>query len=285
MKTTGALLLLAMTFTAGCSVRAADPPASADWPMYNRDYTATRFSPLSEITPKNVANIRQVCSYMLPEVSTFESSLVEVSGTLYFTTPEYTYALDAGNCGLKWRVRHPLPNGGGTVRGVAFAGNRVFRGFRDGLVIAYDTANGEQAWATGLAAPDGGRAIIAAAPIAWNGMIFIGTSGAGTACMCQVAGLDAATGRVVWTFTLVPTGSAPGSETWPRGVRVGGGSTWTTYTLDPDAGALYVPSGNPGPDFSGAYRPGANLYARTRSSCWTKQASSAPGIGSCTRRP
>jgi alcohol dehydrogenase (cytochrome c) len=259
-KLTCALPLLPVIFLAGCSLRAADPPGSADWPMYNRDFNATRFSPLSEITPKNVANLHQVCSYVLPEPSTFESSLVEVSGTLYFTTSEYTYALDAGNCGLKWRVRHQLQGGGGTVRGVAFAGNRVFRGFRDGSMIAYDAANGEQVWATKLTAPDGGRATIAASPIAWNGMIFIGTSGAESACLCQVAGLDAATGRVMWTFTLVPTGDAPGAETWPKGVHVGGGSTWTTYTLDPDTGALYVPSGNPGPDFSGAYRPGANLY-------------------------
>jgi len=58
----------------------------------------------------------------------------------------------------------------------------------------------------------------------------------------------------------VPTGNAPGAESWPKGVHVGGGSVWTSLTLDPDSGALYVPTGNPGPDFSGAYRPGANLY-------------------------
>jgi alcohol dehydrogenase (cytochrome c) len=41
---------------------------------------------------------------------------------------------------------------------------------------------------------------------------------------------------------------------------VGGGSVWTTISIDTESGALYVPTGNPGPDFSGAYRPGANLY-------------------------
>jgi len=79
---------------------------SADWPMYSHDYASTGFSKLSEITPKNIANLRQVCSYPLPESTTFESSLVEVNGTLYFTSSEYTYAIDAGDCRLKWRVRH-----------------------------------------------------------------------------------------------------------------------------------------------------------------------------------
>ena len=228
--------------------------------MYNHDYASTGFSKLSDITPKNVSGLRQVCSYVLPESTTFESSLVAVNGTLFFTTSEYTYAIDAANCGLRWRVRHEVQGPGGTVRGVALAGNRVFRGFRDGYVIAYDIANGEQIWSTKLTEPDGSPAIIAASPIVLNGMVFIGTSGAERACDCFAAGLDAATGRVVWTFPLVPTGDAPGADTWPKGVHVGGGSLWTSFTIDPDSGALYVPTGNPGPDFSGAYRPGANLY-------------------------
>lgn len=41
----------------------------------------------------------------------------------------------------------------------------------------------------------------------------------------------------------------------------GGGSTWTTYTLDTRDGSLYVPVGNPAPDFSNRYRPGRNLYS------------------------
>src|ERR1700674_2540380 len=222
-------------------------PGSTDWPSYNRDYTSTRYSQLAEITPKNVSGLRQVCSYPLPETATFESGLVAVNGALYFTTSEYTYAIDAGTCVLRWRVRHEVEGPGGTVRGVAVAGNRVYRGFRDGYVIAYNTTDGTQAWATRLKEADGGPATVAASPIAWNGMVFIGTSGAERACACVVAGLEAATGRVIWTFPLVPTGNSPGAETWPKGVHVGGGSVWTSLTIDPDSGALYVPTGNPGP--------------------------------------
>ena len=236
------------------------PGSSADWPMHSADYESTGFSRLSEITPKNVANLRQVCSYPLPEMATFESSLIEAGGTLYFTSSEYTYAIDAGDCRLKWRVRHEQKGPGGTVRGVALDGNRIYRGFRDGYMIAYDALNGEQIWSTQLQESDGKPATIAASPLVWNGMVLIGTSGAERACGCVIAGLDAATGKVVWTFALVPTGDAPGAESWPKGVHVGGGSVWTSLTIDPNSGALYVPTGNPGPDFSGAYRPGANLY-------------------------
>jgi alcohol dehydrogenase (cytochrome c) len=42
-------------------------------------------------------------------------------------------------------------------------------------------------------------------------------------------------------------------------VPVNGGATWTSYTLDPDTGLLYVPGGNPAPDFVPTLRPGSNL--------------------------
>ena len=228
--------------------------------MYNGDYASTRYSQLSEITPKSVGAIRQICSYSLPENATFESSLVAVGGSLYFTTSEYTYSINAATCALRWRARHVVEGAGGTVRGVAIAGDRVFRGFRDGSVIAYNNATGEPAWTTRLTDADGANSTIAASPSVWNGMLFIGTSGAERACACIVAALDAATGRVLWKFQLVPTGNASGAETWPKGVRIGGGSVWTSITVDPQSGALYVPTGNPSPDFSGEYRPGANLY-------------------------
>ena len=256
MRTITRFTLLGLSFA--LAINGQSP--AADWPMYAHDYNSTRFSQLSEITPKNVAGLKQVCSYALPEEATFESSLVAINGTLYFTTSEYTYAINAANCALRWRVRHEIQGPGGTVRGAAIAGNRLFRGFRDGSMIAYDIKNGEQLWSAKLTEPDGKPATIAASPVVWNGMVFIGTSGAERACGCIIAGLDAATGKVLWTFQLVPTGDAPGAETWPKGVHVGGGSMWTSISVDPDSGALYVPTGNPGPDFSGAYRPGANLY-------------------------
>lgn len=260
MRTKTRLTLLGISF-ASAIYGQPSRPNPADWPMYAHDYNSTRYSQLSEITPKNVVGLKQVCSYALPEQATFESSLVAIDGTLYFTTPEYTYALNAANCALRWRVRHEMQGAGvGTVRGAAIAGNRLYRGFRDGSMIAYDIKDGEQLWSAKLTEPDGRPATIAASPVVWNGMVFIGTSGAERACGCIIAGLDAATGKVLWTFQLVPTGDAPGAETWPKGVHVGGGSLWTSITVDPDSGALYVPTGNPGPDFSGAYRPGANLY-------------------------
>jgi len=172
------LLLSCFLVTLGKPRAFSQNSAAADWPAYARDYGSTGYSPLSEIKPQNVTGLKQICSYSLPEQTTFESSLVVLSGTMYFTTTEHTYAVDASNCALRWRVRHEMQNPGRTVRGVAIAGNRLYRGFSDGYVMAYDLASGDQVWATRLMETDGRPATIAASPAAWNGMVFIGTSGA-----------------------------------------------------------------------------------------------------------
>src|SRR6188472_4022779 len=39
--------------------------AGADWPMYNRDLGGTRFSPLKQITSKNVASLKLAWQFKL----------------------------------------------------------------------------------------------------------------------------------------------------------------------------------------------------------------------------
>ncbi len=86
--------------------------------------------------------------------------------------------------------------------------------------------------------------------------------------------LDAKTGKIVWEFYLVPKtegdptrglqGATPlDMSTWKNstGTPITGGATWTSYTLDPITGELYVPGGNPAPDFATGPREGANLYS------------------------
>src|SRR4029078_11179917 len=40
----------------------------------------------------------------------------------------------------------------------------------------------------------------------------------------------------------------------------GGGAAWTTYAFDRQSETLFIPVGNPGPDYFRASRPGANLF-------------------------
>jgi alcohol dehydrogenase (cytochrome c) len=113
-----------------------------------------------------------------------------------------------------------------------------------------------------------------AAPIAWNGLVYLGTATGFKSMKGRLYALSAATGSIVWETYLVPrsdgdpirgpAGAMPVSAitTWKNApdVPISGGGTWTSYTLDPATGRLYVPAANPSPDFVLSLREGENLY-------------------------
>ena len=80
---------------------------AASWPVYNRTRAVDRFSPLGEINGSNVAQMKTVCTYTLPEVTSLQTGPLVVDGTMYFTTDTVSYAIDAGTCAERWKqARH-----------------------------------------------------------------------------------------------------------------------------------------------------------------------------------
>jgi len=246
-----------------------------DWPSYNKTLRSDRFSPLDEITPANVGNMRVLCTYDTGQYTGFNSGLLEVNGSLIFATEFDLFSIDANDCRENWRIhenyRPATPQG--VSRGAAYLDGRLFRGTQDGRVLAYDFKTGRRLWETAIADPKKGESV-PAAPIAWNGLVFIGNAGGDIkGVKGRMYALDAETGRIVWESYLVPKG--PGDRergpqgrfpldgsSWrtPPGSPITGGATWTSYTLDPAHGLLYIPGGNPGPDFAADMREGGNLY-------------------------
>ncbi len=246
---------------------AVQPVADGDWPGYNRTLDGQRFSPLNQITPENVANLKKVCEFDIGEISNFQSGIVVANNTLFATTDTNTFAIDPATCQQKWKHHYekPTPEGLRVNRGVAYMDGKVFRGINTGGLIAIDANTGQQLWETTMADPAKGESV-PAAPIAWNGMVFIGQAGGDNkGVRGRMMAFNAADGKQLWSFDLVPT-QGPGSDTWPPETPENprtGGATWTSYTLDPAAGLLYVPVGNAAPDFDIKQRPGLNLYTNS----------------------
>jgi len=240
---------------------------AGDWPSYNRTLAGDRFSPLTEITPSNVAQLTQVCTYNLPEVAALQSGPIVVSGAMFFSTDTITYAIDAATCAERWhKARHVTTPGGGPAvnRGVAYSNGRVYRGTSDAHVLALDAGDGHSVWDITLDVAGPGVQV-PMAPIAWHDKIFIGNAGGDRAGVIgHVYALDAATGRVAWKFDVVPPEAR---ATWGKGAAsaypISGGAFWTSFTLDENRGVLYVSAGNPAPDFDAAMRDGENLYANS----------------------
>jgi len=253
--------------------RAADAPAIADWPSYNRTLTSERYVPFDEIDKGNVAGLRQLCVYDLGLDTSFQTGPVVIGRTLYGTSESDIFAIDAGTCAQKWRVHEDIRGRLPVNRGVAYLDGMLFRGVQDGRVFAYDAATGRKLWETRIADPSHGESV-PAAPIAWNGMVFIGNAGGDNyEGRGRMYGLDAKTGKILWETYMVPNPGppAPNNErmqaiaraTWgnARDIPVSGGATWTSYSLDVQRGLLYISGGNPSPDFLTRVRPGANLFS------------------------
>jgi alcohol dehydrogenase (cytochrome c) len=149
----------------------------------------------------------------------------------------------------------------------------LFRGTQDGRVLAYDFKTGRRIWEATIADAKRGESV-PSAPIAWDGLVFVGNAGGDfKGGKGRMYALDAKTGKIVWEFFLVPKaegdvargpqGATPlNMSTWQNapGIPISGGGTWTSYTLDTKTGQLYVPGGNPAPDFAIAAREGENLF-------------------------
>jgi alcohol dehydrogenase (cytochrome c) len=243
-----------------------DKTPPGDWPAYNRTLSGDRFSPLAQIDKSNVAKLQSVCSYTLPEVSALQTGPIVVAGAIYFTTETRSYAIDAASCEAKWVVERPLekPSALAVHRGFAYADGRLFRGTSDAHVLALDAKDGHTLWDHEIAVRTPGMTM-PMAPIAANGLVFIGNAGGDqTGVTGHVYALDAKDGHTVWRFDVVPD-SGPARATWPNAdtLPITGGAFWTSFTLDADNGVLYVPAGNPAPDFDAEARGGDNLYANS----------------------
>ena len=247
-----------------------------DWPSYNRTLTSTRFSPLRQIDSENASRLAVLCTYDTGEITGFNSGILEVNGALLFATEYNLYSIDPDTCKLNWRAHEDYTPATpqGVNRGPAFMDGKIFRGTQDGRIIAYDFTSGKKLWQTRIADPGKGESV-PAAPIAWNGMVFAGNAGGDIkGVKGRMYGIDAETGKVKWEFYLVPKSPDDKSygpdvkspltgKTWgvPDGSPITGGATWTSYTIDPSTGLLYVPGGNPAPDFAADVRKGENLYS------------------------
>lgn len=239
----------------------------SDWAGYNNTYTGSRFSPLREITPSNVRSLVPACTYDLGERVPMESGPVVVNGTLYITTAENTYALDAASCALRWKHRYsytPKPPFDLKVnRGVAFLNGRLFRGSNDGRVYALDAWTGKELWNVAAGDPSRGETF-PAAPVVWRNLMYIGNAGGDNFGVTgRLMAFDTDSGGRRWSFELAPQSGAA-AQSWPPSTEIvpkGGAASWTTYALDTLSGTIYVPTGNSAPDFLPGVRPGANLYA------------------------
>ncbi len=233
-------------------------PADGDWPMFNRTYAGDRWSPLGQITTANAAQLQPVCILSLGVLGSFQGAPLIYRGTGYIGSTYGVWAFDAATCARKWSYTYSPqgPEGIPTSRGLAIYDGKIFRGTPDNHLLAIDMQTGKLLWDAHVA--DGAESYsIGAAPIVFEGRVYVGLAGGDYGNTGHVYAFDARTGARVWTFDAID------ARTWPKGAETGGGGTWTSVAVDPDKKLVFVPIGNPAPDYYLPARPGDNLYTNS----------------------
>jgi PQQ-dependent dehydrogenase (methanol/ethanol family) len=223
-----------------------------NWLMYWGDYQGTHYSPLSSITPANVASLRAAWSAPVPGDTVSESTPLVVDGVMYGTSggsPRTVTAIDARTGRQIWRFVRPqkVRNPGETDvvnRGVAILGHRVFVGTNDAALLCLDARTGLLLWEVQVADTMEGFNITSP-PLIVKDKIIVGHAGGEYALRGFLDAYDVS-GKHLWRFYTIPGPGEFGNDTWKEDSwKTGGGGTWLTGTYDPELDTLYWPIGNP----------------------------------------
>jgi PQQ-dependent dehydrogenase (methanol/ethanol family) len=258
------------------------------WPIAAKDFGATRYSGLAEITTENVGRLALKWTFSSGRLRGHEAPPLVVGSTMYVTTPfpNQLVALDLASPGapMKWTYRPPIIEAAEGVaccdivnRGAAYADGRVFLNTLDNQTVAVDARTGKEVWRVRTGDIHRGETITMA-PLVVKGKVLVGNSGGEFGVRGKLTALDAATGKIVWrAYSTGPDdevligpsfkphyaqdrGKDLGVSTWPADAwKIGGGTVWGWLSYDPELDLVYYGTGNPGP-WNAELRPGDNKW-------------------------
>jgi len=231
------------------------PPADT-WLTFHGTYSGQRHTSLTQITPENVARLRQVWQFQTGQKPQIKASPIVAGGVLYITTPDNLWAVDARTGVELWHYQNP-PNDAFHIghRGAAIYKDTVFLTTPNCHLVALDAKNGRVKWDVVIADSNKGY-WSTNAPLVVRNHVLVGVSGDFDNLPGQLKSIDADTGATQWIFYSTP----PPGVAEPKSGGATGGQMWTTGTYDPDLNLVFVGTGNPTPVLNGYVRPGDNPW-------------------------
>jgi len=240
-------------------------PEPENWLMYRGTYDSWGYSPLDQITTKNVEKLVPVWTFSTGVAEGHQAPPIVNDGVMFITTPQdQVLALDAKKGDLLWRYQRELPEDLSqlhpTNRGVALYGDKVFLATVDAHLVALNAHSGEVVWDQPVEDYLAGY-YMTLAPLVVKGKVMVGVSGGEFGIRGFVQAFDTETGNPVWKTYTVPGPGEPGHDGWPGDTwKTGGVPVWITGSYDPQLNLTYWGTGNAGP-FTSEVRRGDNLYA------------------------
>ena len=254
-----------------------------NWLTYNGSYSSQRHSPLTQIDVSNAKRLELQWIYQAAVNGSWQATPLVVDGVMYVTQrPNDVVALEARTGRVFWIYRYNPGNHraccGANNRGLAILGDTLFMATLDAHLVAIDAKSGRPLWNTTVADNQERDYALTLAPLVIKDKVIVGVSGGDRGIRGFIAAYDASTGKEAWRFNTTAGPGEAGHDTWkpcppgapttptspdycdPNAWDHGGGAIWVTGSYDPALNLTYWGTGNPGPDWNPAQRPGDNLY-------------------------
>ncbi|MEO8482979.1 MAG: acido-empty-quinoprotein group A [Acidobacteriota bacterium] len=279
--------------TGGLDPKDLYKPLTDSWPTYSGDLTGQRYSRLTQVNQTTVKNLSLAWIGRITSgaaagggggrgigapqtivggegtgefgnggAANVKGAILQVDGTLYVTSPDNVWALDARDGRELWHYFWKTK--GGTHignRGAALWHNYLFFETPDNFLVSLDARTGQERWHVEIS--DFNQQYFSTmAPIVIDNHVLVGT-GNDMDSPGFLQSYDPETGKRQWIFYTVPMNAGdPGLETWPslEAARHGGGQVWIPGVFDPETRAYIFGTGNPTPGYTGVGRKGDNLY-------------------------
>jgi alcohol dehydrogenase (cytochrome c) len=272
-------------------------PLSDSWPTYSGDYSARRYSALKPINQTTVKNLTLAWVATLTDGpgtpggfggfgggrgggapviiggegtgefvaggnSTIKASALMVDGTLYISTPDNAWALDAHDGRELWHYYWKTRGGTHIAnRGLGMWNNYLFMETPDNYLVSLEAKTGKERWHT-VIADFNQQYFSTTAPIVVGKHVLVGT-GNDLDAPGFLQSFDPETGELQWKFYTVPMNPGdPGLETWASldAARHGGAQPWLPGAYDPDTKLYIFGTGNPTPAYTPGRGEGDNLF-------------------------
>src|SRR5262245_5495496 len=211
-------------------------PDPGDWLMIRRDYHATDYSPLNQITRNNVSQLQLAYMFPMREGGTNQPAPIVHNGIIYLAnTGGIIQAIEGATGKVIWQNHL---GGNIAMRGISIYQDKIFLAMGN-RVIALNAQNGKNVWDTTI----GQGYSNSSGPIVINGKVIEGLGGCGNYRdeKCFISAYDAATGKQLWKFNTIAKSGDPGGDTWgslPDRNRAGG-ELWITGSYDPVLNLTY----------------------------------------------
>ncbi|MDD3798670.1 MAG: pyrroloquinoline quinone-dependent dehydrogenase [Novosphingobium sp.] len=270
----------------------------AGWERWGGGDGGTRYSPLTQITPDNVAALQPAWTYHIGEIKapeglspTFEATPITAEGRLYVCSGSGRIAAIDPETGREIWAADPQSDYTSSYlincRGVTYVrdrqvpegevcAGRIFAGTVDDRLVSLDAKTGKLCGMFGaggildlkpaLGKIERGDLSVSSPPVVVDDRIVVNSRVSDNIRVDMPAGVirafDVHSGKLAWAWNAVPPGMSDAADA-PQGeayVRATPNS-WAPMSADPALGLVFVPMGNAAPDHFGGDRKGLDYYA------------------------